>query len=331
MSSFKRKLITSLKKPKITNDDDDIEGRIINSKVKIYSNVNSYENDGPTKFTLFSHHDNNKNVKFNNNNYYEQNDESTESVRFENNENNKDSHRDIFRVPSFNRKPQQVNFQEENNQYDNQLNRPAPFFPGDSSNTFHRQQAQPTKMIFPDRTGTGNLKFDNRDFESPLNSNRIGKILNYGNNNRYQPSFSGSNQNNPNQISFGDKLNTNNNNNNYNNDNYNNDHFTFNQRPANTYSSQQQQYQNQHQQQQPQQEQSTSYYRPSTNYYQPNRYSNQNQNYNSQNRPTYYPSNNRYSVNNRNREDNSSQNVYITNSKGVTEYYINAQGKKVYV
>lgn len=305
-SSFKRKLKTTLKKPKIEDGDDEVEGRIINSKPQIYSNGNVEDNDGPTKFSFFSH-SGNKKGRYQN---YEPTEANSESVRFESG-----ADRDVYRIPSYNRVPQQVNFRDEDDQPASQISRPrpGPFFPGGSVNTFNREQSH--KMIFPDRTGTGNLKFDNDEFESVPN-NRFGKILNYGNNdNRYRPSFSGSSQQNQNQISFGDGSSSGASNNyNYNN---NNDRYSFAQRPTNTYASSQQ---------------SDSYHRPTTSsYYQSNRYGNQNQIYNSQN-SGHYPSTNRYSGNQSNRGDsNSSQNVYVTNSKGVIEYYINPQGKKVYV
>lgn len=253
-SSFKRKFKTTLKKPKTEDVDDVVEGRIINSKPQIFSNENVQDNDGPTKFTFFSHRGNKKGRYQN----HEPTEASSESVRFEGG-----ADRNVFRIPSYNRAPQQVNFRDEDDQPASQISRPGPFFPAGSINTFNREQSH--KMIFPDRTGAGNLKFDNDGFESVPN-NRFGKILNYGNNdNRYRPSFSGSNQQNQNQISFGDSSSSGASNNyNYN----NNDRDSFAQKPSNTYASSQQ---------------SDSYYRPTTNsYYQSNRYGNQNRIYNSQ-------------------------------------------------
>lgn len=145
------------------------------------------------------------------------------------------------------------------------------------------------KMVFPDRTGTGNLRFDNQDFEvKPV---RFGRILsgtrtqNYDNNdytNNYQSPVNG-NRN--------DYLDTRyqpeNNNNNY------NSNTKYNKRYESLYNN-------------PNYQSNTQSFSSTTS----NRYQRPSSSSNHQSDPN---------------------NVYVTNSKGVVEYYINAAGTKVYI
>lgn len=156
------------------------------------------------------------------------------------------------------------------------------------------------KMVFPDRTGTGNLKFDSIDFERstaaplPAALHRFGKIL------------------------FGQQ-----------------------QQPTSVQQGQQFYYTVQ-QLQRPQHrpdEQLLNYVTPQPAYQNPYEHQHQTQ-YEDY---TRYPPLNRAGSIDYNRpptrrknqhqqsQEDSSQNVYVTNGKGVVEYYINAAGKKVYV
>lgn len=158
------------------------------------------------------------------------------------------------------------------------------------------------KMVFPDRTGTGNLRFDNKEFDvKPI---RFGRILsgirtqiseNYDyntyNNNNYQVPVSGH------RNDYGDSHYPSEENNRY---------------------------------------QTDSSYTNSNNNYDTNYnklyeslYSNPNYHSSSQSSSSTLASN-RYQ---RPSTDPKSDpnNVYVTNSKGVVEYYINAAGTKVYI
>lgn len=257
-----------------TSNEDEIEGRILNKKPAIYSD-DVRDND---KFVFGSIRDS-KNYQFMNRitgptplPTYASNSQSP--VYFDGSNNNNDNYRIIW-----NRRPKVVKFQSSSEQSNSGLN----------FNRFHQQndqesvrfeslaQQRPSKMIFPDRTGTGNLRFDHAEFgnQNPhFNNNRYGKILTFG---TQQPQNGDANR-----VSFDQN---------------------------DRYSSSQQNY------------------RPPFNN---NNYQQQNQNsYYNQNYPTY----NRYtsSSSHNQRDDNSSHNIYVTNGEGKIVYYINAQGKKVYV
>lgn len=206
---------------------------------------------------------------------------------------NQNINNDEFRLPFGHRSPKLVKFHNTADQFNQNgyVQRPEQYDDYDY---------RPTKMIFPDRTGTGNLKFDHDEFVRPTQGNRYGKILN---------NFENQQRPNGNRVQFDQE-----NNNNY--------QYQQNYRPI-----------------------------PSNNYYgyeQNNNYNtrpNYNQNqinfnrneYNSAQNNRRYPTYNRYGSNTHsNRQQlqhdyNSSQNVYVTNSQGQIEYYINAQGKKVYI
>lgn len=168
-----------------------------------------------------------------------------------------------------------------------------------------------TRMIFPDRTGTGNLKFDNEQFQYDslyADSNRFGKILTGGRpedisaniNNRYQTSI----------VSFQNK-----------------NQNIYPSRPS--YSVDQYGHQNNNRYT-PQISQSSNRYTPqsytpsqSSNRYTPhssNRYS-----------PQYQTASQSHRYTTSNQDDDTSQNVYVTNSQGVIEYYINKHGDKIRV
>lgn len=297
-SLFKRKLAATTQKMKFEDEnehDEKIEGRIINANSPIYANgnENSFQADGPTRFTFFSNRDPKK-ITFNDNDSSV--DSPTESFRFQNgDEYEENGEGDTFRIPSNTRAPKKVSFNDENNSKDG--NRPSNvFFPEHDFNRGHG-----TKMIFPDRTGTGNLRFDKVRFES-LANNRRGKILNQNNRPQQQPaSFSSGHR-----IAFNDNRNEN-----------RDEGYGFYQRPQ----------VNQQQTQQSNQQSTNNFF---TNRYQ-NQNQNQNHNYNSPNRGgNRYSTDNRYGSQNF-RYDQSSQNVYVTNAQGQTEYFIDPQGKKHYV
>lgn len=329
LSLSKRKLAaTATKKEKrreIADDDDEVEARIINSKPQIYANDNSNgnddENDGPLRFTFYSHRDSKK-VSFNEPHVRPQLPSTSNGnpfVSFQNSQENENENADdVFRIPSVTRAPPNPHFQNyapENGPIFNR--RPNQFFPVDNvmSRDPYDDRGHSTKMIFPDRTGTGNLKFDNDAFGST--GHRFGKILNSGGSNRYpQASHFTANQPNDNRIAFnGGATNT-------------NHRYESNQRPQQSY---------QHQQS------------SSAGIYQPNRFENQNQNPNpnqyygnsfnshsnrQQTAPNQNNNYNRYVNHNSNQSngnDNSSQNIYVTNSKGIIEYYIDPNGQKHYV
>lgn len=248
------------------------------------------------------------------------------------NDENENVNNDGFRIPSNHRTQKGMKFpnnaeqsnsgffsNDNNGNNHNYQQRPVQF---DDSSANYYHNYRPNQMIFPDRTGTGNLKFDNDQFDGPSNGNRYGKILNYygngnGNNNRGQYNGNGGGGTRVHFDQENDDINNNNNNNNRytsqnyrpfasNNDNYGQTDFNYN-RPS-----------------------QSSYNNPNSNYgggSNSNSYGQNNRQYST---PTY----NRYGSNtsvNQQRDENSSQNVYVTNSRGQIEYYINAQGKKVYV
>lgn len=313
MSLTKRKLAATNKKEKRREIiDDGVEARIINSKPQIYANDNNSngnDDDGPLRFTFYSHRDSEK-VSFHDPFMGSQSSGNPSNgnrfVSFDDSQTNENDD-NVFRIPSATRAPKKLHFQnfQPNNVPD--FNRqPHQFFPGndDIQRDAYNDRGHSTKMIFPDRTGTGNLKFDNDDFSST--GHRFGKILNGGN--RYpQSSHFTANQPNDNRVSFnGAAANANN-------------RYESNQRPQQHY------------------QQSSS----SANY-QPNRFENQNQynenNFNSHtNRQQTASINNNYNrygnqnANQSNGNGNSSQNVYVTNSNGIIEYYIDPNGQKHYV
>lgn len=144
-----------------------------------------------------------------------------------------------------------------------------------------------TKMIFPDRTGTGNLRFDNDQLF------RVGKIL------TRPPQEPTATQSNYDDGTV--------------NQNGGGSYQYFNRYPENS------NYNNNRQQSSYQPQQYTTK-RPQTYYnnYNSNKYSGNNYNY----RP--------HSSSSSNRGEDTSQNIYVTNSRGVVEYYLNARGEKVY-
>lgn len=206
VSAFKLKLAASKGKFKfpqepnekeIENEEkyDEIESRILNTKPAIYSNDDRYdhrhdgryENRYDDKF-VFNSNDGEKNVHFMNRiigpnllKNYPSYSQSHSQVHFDDSSNN-----DEFRLISNNRSPkllikfqgssEQSNSNSHYNRY-HQQNTP------DSVRFDETATHRPSKMIFPDRTGTGNLRFDHVEFDnqnSNSNSNRYGKILTYG-------------------------------------------------------------------------------------------------------------------------------------------------------
>lgn len=184
-----------------------------------------------------------------------------------------------------------------------------------------------TRMIFPDRTGTGNLKFDNEHFNYDSQysgSNRFGKILTGGrpddsssnNNNRYQSSsvsFQNKNENIYSRPSYSiDQY-----------ENQNNNRYTpQSSQSGNHYTSQTSHSNNHYTPQSYTSSQSNNHYTPQSyiSSQSSNRYTPQYQSSSQSNRYT----------SGRPGED-TSQNVYVTNSQGVIEYYINKHGEKIKV
>lgn len=302
ISAFKLKLATS--KLKFPDDFEEIEnygygdnegegevheveGRIINTKPNIYSNDNRY-ND---RFVFNSHRDS---THFQNRitgptplpNYASNSNQVYFDDSNNNNYNNNNKNNDEFRITSNNRNrsPKLVKFQSSSEQSNDDSNFRFQQQTGNQNSVKFgdSNEQRPSKMIFPDRTGTGNLRFDNDAFDGSTRT-RIGKIL-YGNQ-RPQNSYGGGGNGGTNQVSFD--------------------------QDNNRYSS----------------SDSQANYRPTSNY---------NQNYNQNHNNNYhqnYPTYNRYTGSNSNshRDDDSSHNIYITNGAGKIVYYINAQGKKIYV
>lgn len=293
-SSFKLKLAASKTKFKFpeefdvineetSNINENIEGRILNKKPTIYA-----DNDESNDKFVFDSQRGSKNIHFTNkitgptpNPSYAQSALNFGNIGYQNDE---------FRIAS-NRRPQFNQFQTNPEQSNNNNNN------NDGLN-FNRQQStkiplkygnsgaiqsSPSKMIFPDRTGTGNLRFDHDEFNRNENQNqnnnynRYGKILNYGNR---TPQNGNSNP------------------------------VLFDQNDRYSSAAAQQNYQ-----------------RPS---FGSSSSSNFNQQYQSQSHvPLYNQFPNLSSSSHR--DDSSSQNIYVTNGEGKIVYYINAQGKKVYV
>lgn len=201
LSPFKLKLAASKTKFKFPDEFDvivneetdntngDIEGRILNKKPAIYADTESSDD----KFVFNSQRDS-KNIHFTSkltgptpNPSYTNNAPSTLNFG------NDGIRNDEFRFASSNRRPQFDQYQASPEQSNN------------NGLNFNRQQntkipqSSPSKMIFPDRTGTGNLRFDHDEFNRNQNQNnnynRYGKILNFGGNRRPQ-------NDNSNQVSF---------------------------------------------------------------------------------------------------------------------------------
>lgn len=169
-----------------------------------------------------------------------------------------------------------------------------------------------TKMIFPDRTGTGNLRFDSEEFnqQEPFNFNqnriRIGRILTGASQNppvSYQGNYNENHSGSTSSFNRGDVLIFHSNSNG--NNNYNNPQA----RPQFDFG----------------------------NRYPLNNNQVNNNRYQVQQRPTYqsqnYGSNQRYqntyNGGNNNRDDG--QKIYVTNGQGVVTYYVNERGEKIAV
>lgn len=265
--------------------DDEVEGRILNSKSHIYAD------DGPSnqQFNYQAHRDE-KQLVFSN-------------------DQRRPSNSDHAALISFGtRNPKTLQFNA-----DQSSGRPAVFFPPTSAPSGGRPTTN-VKMVFPegDRTGTGNLKFDDTAFQQPNTEllHRLGRILTgirdqlaaqttteapfvVQNYNRY-PSSSSSSQSNANRYQQSSNYNSNNDNQYANNNN------------DNRYGSNSNRYSN------------------------PN-YNNGNSNYGSSSFYQQQPSNSGASqyANNRGGIAPSNQNIYVTNAQGQTEYYIKPDGQKV--
>lgn len=176
------------------------------------------------------------------------------------------------------------------------------FFPTDDHQSFNEINDTPhrVKMVFPDtdRTGTGNLIFDNQKFDAT--DKRIGRIL--SGLRVLQQLQSQQLNGNTNRILFDA---TNSNSNRY------ESNSNFNANPLYSLAQSNDGYQQ------------SFPIRYTTNQQANNhRFGNQNYNINYNSQSSY---------NGAHSGDDSSQNVYVTNGKGVVEYYINSAGVKVYV
>lgn len=170
-----------------------------------------------------------------------------------------------------------------------------------------------TRMIFPDRTGTGNLKFDNEQFQYDsvyADSNRYGKILTGGR---------------PDDVSTNDK------------NRYQTSSVSFQNKNENIYPSYSiNQYENQSNNRYHQTSQNSNRYTPqsyassqSSNRYTPQSYTSSQSS--SKYSPQYQAASQSHRYTSSSQGDDTSQNVYVTNSQGVIEYYINKHGDKIRV
>ena len=148
-----------------------------------------------------------------------------------------------------------------------------------------------TKMIFPDRTGTGELRFDSDYFKREIinTGHRGGKILT---GTRPQVNTNFNNYNHDNNYDTSDTTSAN--------DNYTSN-INYPVYPIVV----------------------------STNRYKKDKYYNNNSDYNKNRYQSLYSSANYQQPYKQQQQD--SGNVYVTNAHGVTEYYITANGQKVYV
>lgn len=172
-----------------------------------------------------------------------------------------------------------------------------------------------TKMIFPDRTGTGNLRFDNEAFNNhPQNVHkfgenliRIGRILTGANGNRpavsYQGGFSSTQDSSSTSFNRGDVLVFHSQNNNHDSNRYSNGQ----QRPQFDFGNRYPLGNNQVNSNRYQSQTSQNYYRPQ------------------QSTPTY----NRYSSSSSGNNNRAGQKIYVTNGQGITTHYINERGEKI--
>ncbi|XP_037050035.1 probable cyclin-dependent serine/threonine-protein kinase DDB_G0292550 [Bradysia coprophila] len=285
-----------------TDELSDVEPRIMNGKLPILSALNEPSNSNSIKFT-----DENENVY-----------RDGKQIKFDENDVNDESKKSFFIFPSndIGKQNENVIFPASNDAFRTskkikfqQTDSDSHFFPANGDDPhqslneindtppYHR-----IKMVFPDRTGTGNLIFDNKEFDT--DSTRIGRILTglrvlqrleqiqqlNGNTNRIL--FDAT--------SNGNRYESNSN---------------INANPLYSLA------------------QSNS--EPLSNRYTTNqqannhRFGNQNYNINYNSQSSYGAGGGgggRYGG-----DDDASQNVYVTNGQGVVEYYINKAGVKVYV
>lgn len=284
---------------KVNSSDElsDIEPRIVHGKVPILS-ISNDQSPSAIKFTddvEYTYRDE-KQIKFNG-----IGDDSEKSF-FIFPANDIGEHNENIIFPTSNdalRTSKKIKFQRTESD-------PTHFFPasnGDDHQSFNEINDTPhrIKMVFPDdRTGTGNLIFDNHRFDTDSTSTRIGKILSglrvlqqlqtqqlNGNVNRIH--FDATN---------GHRYESNSN---------------FNANPLSSHHTQS----------------NDGYQQSFPNRYTTNqqannhRFGNQNYNINYNSQSSYNGAHNG--------GDDSSQNVYVTNGNGVVEYYINSAGVKVYV
>lgn len=272
----------------ITDESTDIEPRIVHGKLPILS----LSDEPPTSNIKFTEETGNnpnreeKQIKFN-----ENDDSKTSFFIFPSN--SIDEHNENVIFPTSNdafRISKKIKFLQVESD-------PTHFFPTNNDHqSYNEVKPQRVKMVFPDtdRTGTGNLIFDNHKFDTE--DIRIGRILSGL---RVLQQLQAQQLNgNSNQILF-DTTNANR----YDgNSNYNvNPLYGL--------------------------KQSNDRYQQFPHRYTTNQQAN-NHRFGNQNNINY---NSQSSYSGVYRGDDSSQNVYVTNGKGVVEYYINSAGVKVYV
>ncbi|KAJ6635268.1 hypothetical protein Bhyg_13853 [Pseudolycoriella hygida] len=275
-----------------TEDAVDIQPRIVHGKLPILSESNDQSNSH-IKFTenVETTYRDEKKIKFNDN------DDDRKKPFFIFPVNDISPHNENVIFPTTNnvfRLSKKIKFQ--------RIESEPQFFPTSddhqSLNEIKNETPQRIKMVFPetDRTGTGNLIFDNNKFETE--STRIGKILTglrvlqqlqehqlNGNNNRIH--FDATN---------GNRYDSN---------------SQFNANPLYGLT-----------------QSNDGYQQSFANRYTTNQQAN-NHRFGNQNYNINYNSQSNYNA--AHGGGDSSQNVYVTNGKGVVEYYINSAGVKVYV
>lgn len=292
-----------------TAEPNDIQPRIVHGKSPILSALNEPSNSN-IKFAdeIENVYRDRKQIKFNENDDNSDNNSNKPFFIFPaNNDIGKHNENVIFPAPNNDafRTSKKIKFQQTDSSDPN-------FFPDDAINdNGDRHQSlneindtpshRRIKMVFPDRTGTGNLIFDNKEFDTDSNT-RIGRILTglrvlqrleqiqqlNGNTNRIL--FDGTG--NGNRYESNSNINAN---------------PLYNLAQSN----------------------SGGYQQSLPNRYTTNQQAN-NHRFGNQNYNINYNSQSSYGGGGGGNDD-TSQNVYVTNGQGVVEYYINKYGVKVYV
>lgn len=283
-----------------TDELSDIEPRIVHGKMPILSVLNE-QSTSNIKFAddVENTYRKEKQVKFNENN----DDDNSKKSFFIFPANDNAEHNGNVIFPTSNdafRTAKKIKFQRTESD-------PTNFFPTNSDHqSFNEINDTPhrIKMVFPDtdtKTGTGNLIFDNRQFDT--DGTRIGRILS-GLRVLQQLQQSQQLNGNTNRILFDATTNSNS-------AAYQSSNNNFNANPLYSLA-----------------QSNDGYQQSFPNRYTTNQQAN-NHRFGNQNYNINY--NSQSSYNGAHSGDDSSQNVYVTNGKGIVEYYINSAGVKVYV